>query len=98
MAGPTLLMSSSSAMISDIWPSLWARMCSTRAVSLMVASVGGMAIASGLTWGRLTFIGAVLAMPLNDAAEMNEVSAPTDEVECLLSEVLELHATVLSMP
>ena len=37
-------------------------------------------------------------MPLNEAAEMNEVSAPTDEVACLLSEVLELHATVLSMP
>lgn len=63
-----------------------------------MASVGGVATASGLTWGRLTFIGAVLAMPLNEAADLDEVSAPTDEVACLLSGVLELHATVLSMP
>ena len=52
---PTLGMSSSSAMTSDRCPCCFTRMCSTRAVSFMVASVGGMATASMLTAGLVAF-------------------------------------------
>ena len=52
---PTLVIFSSSAMTSDKCPCCFTRMCSTRAVSFIVASVGGMATASMLTAGLVAF-------------------------------------------
>ena len=52
---PTLVMFSSSAMTSDRCPCCFTRICSTKAVSFIVASVGGMATASMLTAGLMAF-------------------------------------------